>query len=230
MKTQQALLTLTLSVIALSFLTSCGTKKSNETTAGSNSLPINLQQSQASCNRVTNTNMTMHVSTAFDLSTGQISQDWIKTKFTFLSADITKSGYYLKFFKWRVIGVTTQLDSTPLQFAAFLISGDQRASETMESVPTTQVKSQFGFYIRLNDDYQYPYQVLKAVVYKTDGTIATQSDILIPQFAASPINYKINADGTTRADNLQKLHPLYATDVSAWSAAQIKQSLDQYCF
>ncbi|MEQ1722354.1 MAG: hypothetical protein ABL930_04205 [Pseudobdellovibrio sp.] len=230
MKAQQAILTITLSVIAVSFLTSCGTKKSNETTPASNSLVINSQQALASCNRVTNTNMTLHSATVVDSSTGQISQDWIKTKFSFLSADATKTGYYLKFFKWRVVGSTAQLDPTPLQFAAYLISSGQTASETMDSVLITQITSQYGFYIRLNDDSQHPYQVLKAVVYKTDGTIAAQSDILIPQFSASPIDYKLNADGTTRADNLQKLHPLYGTDVSAWSAAQIKQNVDQYCF
>jgi hypothetical protein len=230
MKAQQYILTITLSVIAVSFLTSCSTQKSNETVTSSNAVVISSQQDLTSCNRVANTNMTLHAATVVDSSSGQISQDWIKTKFTFLSADVTKSGYYLKFFKWRVVGSTAQLDSTPLQFAAYLISSGQTASNTMDSVFTTQVKSQYGFYIRLNDDSQYPYQVLKAVVYKTDGTIAAQSDILIPQFAASPIEYKVNADGTTRADNLQKLHPLYGTNVSAWSATQIKQSLDQYCF
>lgn len=230
MKAQQVILTITLSLIAVTFLTSCGTQKSTtETVTGSNALTIDSQKQLASCNRSVSTNLTFNLATVLDANS-QINPDWIKTKFSFLSADITKTGYTLKFFKWRIVGSNAQLDSNPLEFAAYLIANGQTASETMTSVYTTQINSQYGFYIRLNDDAQYPYQVLKAVVYKTDGTIATQSDILIPQFSASPIDYKTNADGTVRAENLQKLHPLYGTDVTGLTTAQMKQATDQHCF
>ncbi|MBY0554798.1 hypothetical protein K2P97_09730 [bacterium] len=230
MKAQQVILTITVSLIAVTFLTSCGTQKSTtETVTGSNALTIDSQQALASCNRSVSTSMTFNVATVMD-SNNQVSADWIKTKFSFLSADITKTGYSLKFYKWRIVGSNAQLDSQPLQFAAYLLANGQTSSDTMTSVYTTQINSQYGFYIRLNDDAQYPYQVLKAVVYKSDGTVAAQSDILIPQFSASPVAYKTNADGTARAENLLKLHPLYNTDVTTMTQAQMKQATDQHCF
>jgi hypothetical protein len=53
---------------------------------------------------------------------------------------------------------------------------------------------------------------------------------LIPQFLASPEDYKYNSNGTMRAELLQQLHPLYGQDVSGWSFSQIQESFDQYCF
>jgi hypothetical protein len=84
--------------------------------------------------------------------------------------------------------------------------------------------------VKLNDDLKNPYQVLKVVAYKSDGTVISNANVLIPQFLASPEDYKLNADGTTRADLLQQLHPLYGSDVSAWSFSQMQQAFDQYCF
>lgn len=227
---KQNIITIALSVIAISLLTSCGTKKSNELINNSNSIDINSQPALASCNRSTSANLSFNLASVIESTTGQTNPDWIKIKFDFLSTDVTQTGYTVKFFKWRIIGTSAQLDSNPLSFNAYTISNGQTASGSMTSVYTTQINQQYGFYINLNDDPQYPYQVLKVVVYKTDGTIAAQSDILIPQFSASPDAYKTNSDGTVRADNLQKLHPLYATNVTAWTQAQLKQNFDQYCF
>ncbi len=227
---KQLVLTFTLSVLAMTLLTSCGAKKSNEANDSSTRIDINSQAALANCNRSTSANLSFNLANVVDSSSGQVNPDWIKIKFNFLSADTTQTGYSLKFFKWRVVGGSAQLDTNPLTFSPYTISSGQVSSETMTSVYTTQIAQQVGFYIRLNDDAQYPYQVLKVVAYKTDGTVAAQSDILIPQFSASPVAYKLNADGTARVENLQKLHPLYTTDVSAWTQAQLKQNFDQYCF
>ena len=227
---KQYTLTFTLAVIALTFLTSCGAKKSNELNDGSNKIDIASQPILASCNRATNESLSFNLANVIEASTGHVNPDWIKIKFNFLSTDTTQTGYNIKFFKWRIIGTSAQLDPNPLTFNPYTLSNGQASTETMTGVFTNQINQQNGFYIRLNDDAQYPYQVLKVVVYKTDGTIAASSDILIPQFSASPIVYKVNADGSVRADNLQKLHPLNTTDISAWTPAQLKQNFDQYCF
>lgn len=227
---KQNILTIALSVMALSLLTACGVQKSNELVNNSNSIDIKSQPTLASCNRSTSADLSFNLANVIESTTGETNPNWIKIKFDFLSTDVTKSGYTVKFFKWRIIGTSAQLDSNPLSFNAYTISNGQTASETMTSVYAAQINQQYGFYINLNDDTQYPYQVLKVVIYKTDGTIAAQSDVLIPQFLANPNDYKTNSDGTVRADNLQKLHPLYATDVTAWTQAQLKQNFDQYCF
>lgn len=224
------LLTLAVSIIAITLLTSCGAKKSADAIDNSSVVTTSAAQMLASCNRAVTKDLGFNLANVLEATTGQINPDWIKIKFNFLSTDVTQTGNNIKFFKWRVIGSTAQLDANPLEFSAYKLSNGQTASETMTGVLATQVSNQYGFYIRLNDDSQYPYQVLKVVVYKSDGTVLAQSDVLIPQFLTSPVEYKLNADGTARAENLQKLHPLYATDVSAWSAAQLKQNFDQYCF
>lgn len=229
MKNKQ-ILAITVSIMAVAFLTSCGAKKSADAIDSSSVVAGVAPTSLANCNQSVSTNLALNLANVVEASTGQINPDWIKLKFSFLSTDVTQTGHYIRFFKWRVIGSTAQLDANPLEFSAYKLSNGQTASETMTSVFSSQVSQQFGFYIRLNDDAQYPYQVLKVVVYKTDGTVLTQSDVLIPQFLTSPIEYKLNSDGSPRAENLQKLHPLYTTDTSAWSAAQLKQNFDQHCF
>lgn len=233
MKKQQYLI-LVLSIIAVAFLTSCGTNKSNVFTASSDNVNMSAQQSLATCNQSTSTKLSFNLASVVEATSGQINSDWIKLKFNFLSSDVTKTGYSIRFFKWRVIGSTVQLDPSPLNFNSYLLSNSpstgQTNLETSSSVGTTQITHQRGFYIRLNDDPQYPYQVLKVVVYKTDGGILTQSDILIPQFLADPRVYKTNPDGSVRAQNLQKLHPLSETDIGSWAQTQFKHHFTQYCF
>lgn len=229
MKKEQ-LLTIALSLIAIAFLTSCGAKKSGEVTDNSSVITNAAGLSLASCNHSLSSNLGLRLANVLEATTAQINPDWIKLKFYFLSPDVTQAGYHIKFFKWRVIGTTPQLDPTPLEFSAYALSNGTTASDPMTGVLASQLNQQHGFYIRLNDDAQYPYQVLKVVVYKTDGTVFTQSDVLIPQFLTSPVEYKVNADNSPRAENLQKLHPLFSTDVTNWTAAQYKQNFDQHCF
>ena len=227
---KQQILTLTLAVLAVSLLTSCGISKSNQLDASSNSITINPVQTLASCNQSTSDNFYFNVANTIDSVSKQINPDWIKIKFSFISADITKTGYIFKFYKWRVLGSSTQLDTNPLTFAGYALSNGQTTSEMTTQILATQITQQTGFYIRLNDDASNPYQVLKVVAYNADGAVAAQSDVLIPQFAASPIDYKINFDGSVRAESLQKLHPLFSTDTASWSQAQLKQNFDQHCF
>lgn len=231
----QKILTLTLITLSIALLSSCGTSKSNVTPneiQSSSVAPIEISSTQtlANCNRVSSDDISLNTSVVTDPSNGQINPDWIKIKFNFLSANTTQTGYTIRFYKWRVLGSSAQLDANPLSFATYNLSTGQSDNNLLTSVFTTQINKQSGYFVRLDDDAQYPYQVLKVVVYKTDGSVAAQSDILIPQFSASPIDYKKNADGTVRAENLQKLHPLYGVDTSAWSQTQLKQQFDQYCF
>lgn len=227
MKTQSILM-ITISITALSLLTACGASKSNQ--SNQSSVVANAQYELANCSRLTNNNVSYNIATAIDSNSGKINPDWIKIKFNFLSTEMTQSGYSVKFYKWRVIGSSAQLDPIALSFSTYNLTTGQSGSELVSGVYTTSVTNQFGYYVQLNDDTQYPYQALKVVIYKADGTVAAQSDVLIPQFAASPIEYKKNSDGSVRAENLQRLHPLYSTDVSAWTPDQLKQNFDQYCF
>lgn len=221
--------TLILSGLVLGLLTSCSPSKLNEPTGPSSALNINSQKAMASCNRKTDNNFSFDVSVYKDGS-GNINYDWIKLKFRYLSSDITQSGNTLRFFKWRMVGSNSQLDSTPLNFASYNLSSGQASSNTVNTALSNQISTQTGLYINLKDDAQNPYQALKVVAYKSDGTILAQTDILIPQFAASPADYKFDNDGNARANNLIQMHPLATTDVTQWTSAQIQQNFDRYCF
>jgi hypothetical protein len=230
MKASQKFLTLSLAVLAVGFLTSCANKKSSDTTQSANVvLDATTSKTLASCSHATDSNFSLNISTVLNNS-GQIDANWIKVKFQYLNANLTQTGYTLRFFKWRVIGGAAQLDSAPLSVTTYNISTGQTSSGAATGVLANSVTLNSGFYIQLNDDMNNPYQVLKVVAYKSDGSVLAQTDLLIPQFLASPADYKYNADGSARVTNLQQLHPLYGTDTSAWSQSQLASQFQQYCF
>lgn len=221
---------LTLIVLALSFLTSCSSSKSNQIAENSSRADINTLQALANCNSFNSTDTNFNLAAVIEKTTGEINLDWIKFKINFLSLDMTQTGLVIKFFKWRILNNKAELDANPLAFTTYSLSSGQTNSETLYSFPANKINKQNAFYIRLNDDPVNPYQVFKFVVYKADGSIAHQSDVLIPQFSASPVDYKTTANGTARSENLLKLHPLYSTDVSSWSQLELIKNYDQYCF
>ncbi len=216
-------------VISIALLTSCGTSKSTTGEAELSSVvEVDSSKPLASCNRLNDSNFSMNIANV--ISNGVVNPQFVKLKFQYLSSDVTQTGYSLRFYKWRVINNATQLDSVPLEFYSYNVANGQTISTGMNGEFTTNVTTQVGYFVNLKDDTTNPYQVLKVVAYKTDGTVAAQSNVLIPQFLGNPNDYKLNPDGSNRASLLQGLHPLKSTDVSSWSASQIQQNFDQYCF
>lgn len=229
MNTQAKLILKIAAVLAVAVLTSCGTSKSTQVAEQSSVVPVTLSKPLASCHRLNDSNFAMNIANVTNTD-NSLSSDWIKVKFSFLSSAVTQTGYSLKFYKWRVINGASQLDSNPLEFTAYTLSNGQQVSNPMTAVFGTQITNQVGFYLRLNDDASVPYQVIKVVAYKTDGTVVAQSNVLIPQFYANPLDYATNADGSARAQLLQQLHPLFGQDVSGWSQARLTENFQQYCF
>ncbi len=227
---KQQILTITLAVLAISLLTSCAVSESKQIATNSSVITTNPQQALASCNQSTSDNFVFNIANVIDSGSQQVNPEWIKVKFSFLSENITKPGYSFKFYKWRVLGGSVQLDTIPLSLSTYTITNGQTTTEPSTGVFTSQIGKQTGLYIQLKDDMSNPYQVLKVVVYKSDGTVAAQTDALIPQFLASPIEYKTNSDGSVRSGTLQKLHPLNATDTKSWSQDQYMKNFEQYCF
>ena len=235
MKTQTTLqrrnLKIALVLTVLGLLTACGNSKSNSTPAdslSSNRLDINSVKPMANCNKSADNNFSFNSAIVND-QTGQPSNDWIKIKFNFLSADMTKTGNIIKIFKWRVSATESILDPAALQFAAFDLSSGQTLGSLTNSLPAEQISGQTGYYVQLNDPNAM-FQVLKIVSYDSEGKIVGSINSLIPAFSANPADYKLNSDGTNRADILMKMHQLNGAVVTGWSAAQFKQAFDQYCF
>ncbi len=213
-------------VITATILTACGNSKSNPT--NSNSLNTYAAKALANCNKTKDSNFSINTGTVTEQN-GQMSSEWIKIKFNFLSTAVTANGNTIKFFKWRVIGSESQLDNAPLEFASYDLASGSTVGGTGNAMNVSQLSTSNGLYIKLNDPNSQ-FQVIKVVVYNTSGAIVGQLNSLIPGFYASPTDYQLNADGTPRALILQKMHNLYGTDVTGWTPAQFQTSFDQYCF
>lgn len=217
-------LVLTLSLLAL--LTACGTNKS--TTANTTStLSLTTQKVLALCNKATDSNFSFSSAAVVDQS-GMVNPDYIKVKFNFINANITKSGNVIKFFKWRVLGGQSSLDQTPLNVATYDFSSGQTNSAPASSIQADQFNGQYGLYVQLNDPSQV-FQVLKVVAYDSTGVVIGHLNTLIPAFYAAASDYALNSDGTARSLTLQQMHLLYGSTAN-YTAVQSKQYFDQYCF
>ena len=224
--TSQQTLKLALILTVLSLLTACGTSKSNSPTdQSSNRLDVNSEKALALCNKGSDSNFSFQTSIVSDES-GQISKEWIKFKFNFLNAEITKPGNVIKFFKWRVSNNQSILSETALEVSAYDPTTGQTSSAPANSLAANQLNNSQGFYINLADPNAL-FQVLKVVAYNTDGKVIGNLNSLIPAFYANPADYKFNTDGSARAQILQDMHLLKG---SATADASAVQSFNQYCF
>ena len=224
-------LKLSVCFIAVAFLASCSNTKSepNLTTAGSNAILLNGNKTLSYCNRTSNTNVTFNTGVYQNPDNGQYDYDIVKMKISSISTTLAASGNTVSFYKWRVNGTTTQLDETALKFMTYNYNDKRPTSGEMQALATSQINTTRGLYIKLNDD-NFAYQIIKMVIYDSTGKVLTHVNSLIPGYYASPVDYKLNADGTARAELIQQLHPLYGTDVTGWGATQFQTALNQYCF
>lgn len=220
-------LKLLLGLTTLITLVGCGNSKTANNN-NNNNLNIYSQQVLARCTKTTDTNFTFNLSTVVDLA-GQPSNDYIKIKFSRLSETMTAAGNVIKFFKWRIVGGTPQLDGNAINFAAYDLGSGPALPNSVASINAAEISASSGYYLQLNDPTA-AYQALKVVVYNSAGSVVGQINSLIPAFLASPVAYQLNTDGTVRASVLQQMHPLVGVDVSAWTPQQLQQNFDQYCF
>lgn len=218
-----------LALIALTaaLMTACGTSKSNPTATSSSAYDFGSSKLLANCNKTKDSNFSINTGSVTD-SSGQYSTEWIKLKFNFLSSAVTTSGNTIKFFKWRVVSNTAQMDNTPLSFAKYDLSSGSTVGATVTSMNVLELSSSYGLYIQLNDP-NAQFQVIKAVVYNSSGSIVAQINTLIPGFYASPSDYQYNSDGTPRSVSLQQMHLLYGQNYTGTSL-QAQQYFSQYCF
>lgn len=224
--TSQKTLKLALVLTVVGLLTACGTSKSSSPTdQSSNRLELNSQKALALCNKGSDSNFSFQTSIVSDQS-GQLSKEWIKFKFKFLNAEITKPGNVIKFFKWRVANGQAILSETALDVSAYDLTTGQTTTSSTNSLATNQINNSQGFYINLADPDAL-FQVLKVVAYNSDGKVIGNLNSLIPAFYANPADYQYNIDGSPRAQILQDLQLLKGTTTTDASAVQ---SFNQYCF
>jgi len=232
-QTQNKKILKTAFVIATSALFfSCNNSKSNEAKLNSNIVPtpsiINSQKPLTNCNKTVNADISMNVNALTD-STGQANPQWMKVKFNFLSTKATAAGNVVRFFKWKIVNQQAYLDQTPLASYAYEMATGQAATSSSVNLAISDITPSRGFFIQMNDP-DATFQVLKAVIYDSNGQIVAQLNSLIPQFYASFTDYQYNSDGTARAQLLTDMHPMKTTDSTGWTAAQFSSYYQQYCF
>lgn len=223
-----AIFKLALTTTLFVLLSSCGNTKSTQDSATSNNFSSTSTKLLASCNKISNTGMTVSSAVVQD-QMGQTDPNWLKVKFSFLSSQATATGNIVKFFKWRIANGVPSLDQNPLVVYAYNLSTGAVTSAGSNQLTASTVSATQGYYIGLNDP-QESYQVIKIVVYSSTGTVVAQSDSLIPQFYAKTSDYQYNADGSTRATGLQSLHPLASTSTSGWADSQFTSYFQAFCF
>ncbi len=218
-----------LGLLLIGLLTACSNSKTTPTVNNlSSAVLLTSDKLLAQCGRSSDANFTFKTAIAHDAN-GQLTPDVIKFRMTTLSTAVTASGNTIRFFKWRVNGAATELDSTPLQFITYDYSTSQSTSSAIDTIATTQINANMGIAIQLNDPIGV-FQVIKAVVYGSDGkTMIAQINTLIPAFYAKPSDYQYNGDGTVRAGILQQLHPLANVSVGNWSDDQYIQTFNSLC-
>lgn len=224
--------TLILAATALLTLSSCGTSKSSESTVNtaiqSSTVTNAGTKVVTSCQKATGTDMSVNIS-AVKNSSGTINNSLVKIKFNRLSSTATASGNVVRFFKWKVSSNQAYMDQTPLTVTRYVLSSGTVDQSATNSITASTVTTSQGYYIDLNDAAG-EYQVLKAVVYSSAGTIVSQQNILIPQFLGNPSDYAFNADGSARAQILKDLHPLALTDVTSWTSTTYSNYYSATCF
>ena len=228
----ETLLKLTLVAAICTLFFSCSNSKSNETKLNSNNTPppsvINSQKPLTNCNKTVTADISMNLNALTD-SAGQANPQWMKVKFNFLSTKVTAAGNVIRFFKWKVTNQQAYLDQTPLSQYAYETATGQPVTNASTDLAVNDITASRGFFVQMNDP-DSSFQVLKAVVYDSNGQIVAQLNSLIPQFYANFADYQYNSDGTARAQLLTDMHPMKSVSSTGWTASQYASYYQQYCF
>jgi hypothetical protein len=229
MQNQTTKIILVLATIAT--LSSCGNSKSagnNQNAITAASIAMNSQKPLTNCTKSMNSDISMNANAVLS-SSGQVDMNWVKIKFNYLSAAATASGNTIRFFKWKVTGSQSFLDQTALSTQFYDLSSGQPTTNLNNITNASDITGARGLYVQLNDPTG-AYQVIKAVVYNSDGQIVAQLNSLIPQFASRTTDYALNSDGTPRAQILTSMHPLAATVTTAWTQTDYANYFQNFCF
>lgn len=211
----------------LAILSSCGTKKTGAiSTDNTYNFSSTANNTLASCNKATDTNGSFSLATVKN-QINQVDPNWLKLKFNMLSSAVTSTATSIRLFKWKVVNGQAYLDQTPVVVYTYDLSTGMTNSSAQQTIAVSFVKSNVGYYVGINDAQA---QVIKVVAYGADGKIVWQKDALIPQFSASPADYRTAADGSVRSLSLTNLHPLAQTQTSGWSEYQYTNYFQALCF
>ena len=210
------------------FLTSCNQSKSSNQNTSSTNVMIGGKPLLASCTKGANQKISVNLS-AIKNQIGEADPLWIKMRFNVVTSDLQTTGSTVRIYRMKGNGSEGVLDQTSLAMQTYDPASGQPTSNLTQSLPATSVNSQVGLFVYLNDP-QAQYQALKIAFFDSSGKVIENFNILIPEFLVSVVDYQTTNYGGARSQFLVELHPLKATDTSAWSAATYDQFFQQFCF
>lgn len=247
-------LQMALLVLALGALVGCGTSKSGDSfgsidNSSTDTLaPDASTDAQALCSQnLTSTGDTFQVRLMkYVDSYNQSRSDFVRLQFRVPPTGWQNGNWDMLIYRWTASpDGSSSIDSTPLfyQFEKKVPAGFQLISTHSYQIFNWAEVVQMGEYAQINTsspqsfftpisllvnlkDSTNSYQVLR-VVFRQNGSVVTESDVLIPTFLANPAKY--NAD-SRHPLALQVLHPLKDKLNQSWSETNYYEFARAFCF
>ncbi|MDZ4082522.1 MAG: hypothetical protein U1E10_06285 [Bdellovibrionales bacterium] len=238
-------------LMLLALLSACGSKVTpRASTLYSGSGPTDLStisptgDGQAECSMFDSTSTRLGGKVTTYYYNGVLQEDKVRVRVTSLvEAFDTNSNYYIQAFRWKVVGGSPSLDSTPLQFSFEKGSGSSSPiSSPMSSINGTtmaQIRTAnslggsgavdfFAKTTMVVSGVDYNWQSMKLVVYDgstTPATVVGQADFLLPVIQANPNRYALTHDSV-----LNNMHPFWNQRTQTLTESEWANRASSFCF
>ncbi|MBN8541801.1 MAG: hypothetical protein J0L82_15530 [Deltaproteobacteria bacterium] len=238
-------------LMLLALLSACGSKVTPRASAlYSGSGPTDLStisptgDGQAECSLFDSTSTRLGGKVTTYYYNGVLQEDKVRVRVTSLvEAFDTNSNYYIQAFRWKVVGGSPSLDSTPLQFSFEKGSGSASPiSAPLSSVSGTtlaRIRTEhslggsgavdfFNKTTMVVSGVDYNWQAMKVVVYdgsNTPATVVGQADFLLPVIQANPNRYALTHDSV-----LNNMHPFWSQRTQTLTESEWSNRAASYCF
>ncbi len=242
---------LALIMMLLALLSACGSKVTPRNAAlDSGSGPTNLTtisptgDGEAECSMFDSTSTRLGGKVTTYYYNSVLQEDKVRVRVTSLvEAFDTNANYYIQAFRWKVVGGTASLDSTPLQFsfekgtgstspissAMSSISGTTMAQiRTANSLGGSGAVDFFSKTTMVVSGVDYNWQAMKLVIYDSSTTpakVVGQADFLLPVIQANPNRYEKTHDAL-----LNEMHPFWSQRSQSMSESEWSNRASSFCF
>lgn len=187
----------------------------------------------AYCNQASSTNTEMKVTVYTE--NNQIRNDLIRVKFSKMNSSFFSSGSVLQFYRWKAAADGTYSpDSTalPVRVIDTTTNSEVLSSNYVRYSDLSSSSQDMSRYILVVDikDASAEYEVIRAMIHSSSGSIFEDINALIPAFSANPTEYATRYDGLARATILKNLHPFRNSTNSGYTTAQFVSQANAFCF
>lgn len=214
----------------------CGkSNRSSDSSSGTTIDPVvnPTNTALAYCNQASSSNTQMKV-TVFT-ENNQIRNDLLRVKFSKMNSSFFSTGSVLQFYRWKAAADGTYSpDTTPLPVRVIDTTSNSEvlSSNYVRFADLSSSTQDMSKYILVVDikDASAEYEVIRAMIYTSSGTIIEDINALIPAFSANPTEYATRYDGAARPTILKNLHPFRNYTGSGYTTSQFVSQANAFCF